>query len=69
MATISDGSSAPTRHVVKRYAASRLYDTVTLSYVTVDRLRALRRTDTEIVVYEAETGADITHLVLDRTAP
>jgi polyhydroxyalkanoate synthesis regulator protein len=66
---IRDGSSAPTRHVVKRYAGTRRYDTSTLSYVTVDRLRALLRTDAEIVVYDAETGADITNAVLDRAMP
>jgi len=52
------------RHVIKRYAASRLYDTTTLSYVTAPQLRALAAEHTEVLVYEAETGADITQSVL-----
>jgi polyhydroxyalkanoate synthesis regulator protein len=52
------------RHVVKRYAASRPYDTTTLSYVTVPQLRALASERTEVLIYEAETGADITQSVL-----
>jgi polyhydroxyalkanoate synthesis regulator protein len=57
-------ASLPIRHVVKRYAGTRLYDTTTLTYVTSDQLRALVKADTEIVVYEAEDGADITQRVL-----
>jgi polyhydroxyalkanoate synthesis regulator protein len=58
-------TSAPAerqRHIVKRYAASRLYDTATLSYVTVPQLRALATKGAEVLVREAETGADITRL-------
>jgi polyhydroxyalkanoate synthesis regulator protein len=52
------------RHVVKRYAGSRLYDTTTLAYVTAPQLRVLAAEHTEVLVYEAETGADITQSVL-----
>lgn len=38
-----DGGASPSLHVVKRYADARLYDTTTLSYVTVDQLRDLLR--------------------------
>jgi polyhydroxyalkanoate synthesis regulator protein len=52
------------RHVIKRYAASRLYDTTTLAYVTAPQLRVLAAEHAEVLVYEAETGADITEAVL-----
>jgi polyhydroxyalkanoate synthesis regulator protein len=54
----------PGLHVVKRYAGTRLYNTSTMSYVTVDQLRRLLRTDAEVAIYDAKSGADITHLVL-----
>jgi polyhydroxyalkanoate synthesis regulator protein len=57
-------SGDPQRHVVKRYAASRLYDTTTLAYVTAPQLRVLAADHVEVLVYEADTGADITQLVL-----
>jgi polyhydroxyalkanoate synthesis regulator protein len=60
--TIPSGDRQP--HIVKRYAASRLYDTTKLAYVTAPQLRALAAGHTEVLVYEAETGADITQLVL-----
>jgi polyhydroxyalkanoate synthesis regulator protein len=52
------------RHVIKRYAGTRLYDTTTLAYVTAPQLRALAAGDTAVLVYEAETGADITQFIL-----
>jgi len=56
--------SPPARHVIKRYAGTRLYDTSTLSYVTMDQIHALLRTDADLAIYDAETGADITRSVL-----
>jgi polyhydroxyalkanoate synthesis regulator protein len=49
----------PAPRVVTRYAGRRLYDTDTGSYVTVDQLRLLAA-ETEVLVYEAKTGEDIT---------
>ncbi len=51
-------------HIIKRYAGTRLYDTKTLSYVTVAQIRALMRTEADVAVYDAESGADITRAVL-----
>jgi polyhydroxyalkanoate synthesis regulator protein len=51
-------------HIVKRYAGARLYDTSTLSYVTVEQLRALLLADAEVTVYDAGDGTDITQSIL-----
>ncbi len=56
--------SSAALHVVKRYAGARLYDTSTLSYVTVDRLRALVRADADVAIYDAEDGREITRPIL-----
>jgi polyhydroxyalkanoate synthesis regulator protein len=57
-------SDAPVRHLVKRYSNTRLYDTHTLTYVTATQLRALLRDEAEVIVEDAETGADVTETVL-----
>jgi polyhydroxyalkanoate synthesis regulator protein len=64
MARQPDPGSPPALHVVKRYAGARLYDTTTLSYVTVDQLRALARTDAMVAIYDAEDGSEITRSIL-----
>jgi polyhydroxyalkanoate synthesis regulator protein len=51
-------------HVIKRYAGARPYDTSTLSYVTVDQLRALVRTDAQVAIYDADDGREITRSIL-----
>jgi hypothetical protein len=59
------GSKKPTETIlVKRYARSRLYDTAALRYVTVDDLRGWRARGTRFIVLDAETGDDITRIVL-----
>jgi polyhydroxyalkanoate synthesis regulator protein len=57
-------SAADRTHIIKRYAGTRLYDTTALAYVTVAQLRALRRADTDVVIFDAEDGTDITRSVL-----
>jgi polyhydroxyalkanoate synthesis regulator protein len=64
MAQTPNTAPQPALHIVKRYAGARLYDTSTLSYVTVPQLHALLRTDAEVAVYDAESGSDITQAVL-----
>jgi polyhydroxyalkanoate synthesis repressor PhaR len=49
---------------IKRYAGRRLYHTAIGRYLTLDDLAAMVEDDEEFVVREAETGADITRLVL-----
>ncbi|MEO1694350.1 MAG: polyhydroxyalkanoate synthesis repressor PhaR [Pseudomonadota bacterium] len=50
--------------VVKKYANRRLYNTETSTYVTLDDLAQMVRSDRDFVVYDAKTGADLTHSVL-----
>jgi polyhydroxyalkanoate synthesis repressor PhaR len=50
--------------VIKKYANRRLYNTETSTYVTLDDLAAMVRSDRDFVVYDAKTGDDLTHAVL-----
>jgi len=50
--------------LVKHYAQSRLYDTVALRYLALADLKDWRRRGIAFVVWEAETGADITRLLM-----
>ena len=50
--------------LVKRYARSRLYDTLASRYVTVSELRDWRMRGVKFVVRDAETGDDITLVLL-----
>ncbi len=50
--------------LVKRYARSRLYDTHTARYVTVDDLRSWVTRGVSFRVIDAETGDDITRVLL-----
>ncbi|MEO1264554.1 MAG: polyhydroxyalkanoate synthesis repressor PhaR [Pseudomonadota bacterium] len=50
--------------VVKKYANRRLYNTETSTYVTLDDLAQMVRSDRDFVVYDAKSGDDLTHSVL-----
>ncbi len=50
--------------VVKKYANRRLYNTETSTYVTLEDLAVMVRSDRDFVVYDAKTGDDLTHAVL-----
>jgi len=50
--------------VIKKYANRRLYNTETSSYVTLEDLATMVRSDRDFVVYDAKTGDDLTHAVL-----
>ena len=50
--------------VVKRYAMSRLYDTTRRRYVSIDELRRMAAGGVAFAVFDAETGADITRILL-----
>lgn len=52
------------RTVIKKYANRRLYNTATSSYVTLDHLCDMVKSDEDFVVYDAKTGEDITRSVL-----
>ena len=50
--------------VIKKYANRRLYNTETSTYVTLEDLAEMVRSDRDFVVYDAKTGDDLTHSVL-----
>ncbi|MCH9809099.1 MAG: polyhydroxyalkanoate synthesis repressor PhaR [Alphaproteobacteria bacterium] len=50
--------------VIKKYANRRLYNTETSTYVTLDDLAEMVRSDRDFVVYDAKSGAELTHSVL-----
>ncbi len=49
---------------VKRYGRSRLYDTTGARYVTVDDLRRWQMQHVAFTVVDAETGEDVTQVLL-----
>jgi polyhydroxyalkanoate synthesis repressor PhaR len=50
--------------VVKKYANRRLYNTETSTYVTLEDLAQMVRSERDFVVFDAKTGDDLTHAVL-----
>jgi polyhydroxyalkanoate synthesis repressor PhaR len=64
VAQTPEPTSHPAPRIIKRYAGRRLYDPGACSYVTVDQLRAIVRSGTDVVIRDAEDGADITRSVL-----
>jgi polyhydroxyalkanoate synthesis repressor PhaR len=50
--------------VIKKYANRRLYNTETSTYVTLEDLATMVRSDRDFVVFDAKTGDDLTHQVL-----
>ena len=50
--------------VIKKYANRRLYNTGTSTYVTLENLAGMVKSNEEFVVQDAKTGEDITHAVL-----
>lgn len=62
MARPAAKSDQPT--VIKKYANRRLYNTGTSTYVTLEDLAAMVKTEEDFVVYDAKSGEDITRSVL-----
>ena len=50
--------------VIKKYANRRLYNTETSTYVTLEDLAQMVRSDRDFVVNDAKSGDDLTHSVL-----
>lgn len=58
--------SAPSEPIlVKRYGYARLYDTHAARYRTVDELRDWAATGVRFAVVDAESGNDVTQVLLD----
>ena len=50
--------------VVKKYPNRRLYDTVASQYITLETLANKVRSGTDVLVQDAQTGADLTQATL-----
>ena len=50
--------------VIKKYANRRLYNTETSTYVTLEDLAQMVRSERDFVVFDAKSGDDLTHTVL-----
>jgi hypothetical protein len=59
-------SVAPERHLIKKYANRKLYDTRTSRYVTLEGIAELVRDGHEIKVVDRETGQDLTQVILSQ---
>ncbi|HEY2598594.1 MAG TPA: polyhydroxyalkanoate synthesis regulator DNA-binding domain-containing protein [Candidatus Dormibacteraeota bacterium] len=58
--------STPERHIIKKYANRKLYDTRTSRYVTLEGIAGLVRDGHEIKVVDRETGQDLTQVTLSQ---
>jgi uncharacterized ubiquitin-like protein YukD len=58
--------TAPERHLIKKYANRKLYDTRTSSYITLEAIAGLVRDGHEIKVVDRETGHDLTQVTLSQ---
>jgi polyhydroxyalkanoate synthesis repressor PhaR len=54
------------RHIIKKYANRKLYDTRTSSYITLEGIAGLVRDGHEIKVVDRETGQDLTQVTLSQ---
>jgi polyhydroxyalkanoate synthesis repressor PhaR len=62
--SVLTGKSDTEPAVIKKYANRRLYNTDTSTYVTLDNLADMVRSERDFVVYDAKSGEDLTHQVL-----
>ncbi|HEX6488174.1 MAG TPA: polyhydroxyalkanoate synthesis regulator DNA-binding domain-containing protein [Candidatus Dormibacteraeota bacterium] len=54
------------RHLIKKYANRKLYDTATSRYITLEGISDLVRDGYDIQVVDRETGRDITPVILSQ---
>src|SRR6476661_4935672 len=59
-------STAPEKHLIKKYANRKLYDTRTSRYITLDEIAQLVRDGHEIKVVDRDNGADLTQVTLSQ---
>ena len=59
-------TTAPERHLLKKYANRKLYDTRTSRYITLDGIAQLVREGHEIKVVDREGGQDLTQVTLSQ---
>lgn len=54
------------KHLIKKYANRKLYDTRTSRYITLEGISALVQAGNDIEVVDRETGRDLTPLILSQ---
>lgn len=59
-------TSAPERHLIKKYANRKLYDTRTSRYVTLEGIAQLVRDGHDIKVVDRDDGRDLTQVTLSQ---
>jgi polyhydroxyalkanoate synthesis repressor PhaR len=59
-------TASPERHLIKKYANRKLYDTRTSRYVTLEGIAELVREGHDIRVVDRDSGADLTQVVLSQ---
>ncbi len=57
---------APERHLIKKYANRKLYDTHTSRYVTLEGIADLVRDGHTIQVVDRDSGQDLTQIILSQ---
>ena len=58
--------TGPEKHLIKKYANRKLYDTRTSRYITLDGIAELVREGHEIKVVDRDDGRDLTQLTLSQ---
>ena len=56
----------PEKHLIKKYANRKLYDTHTSRYITLDEIAQLVREGHEIKVVDRDNGGDLTQVTLSQ---
>jgi polyhydroxyalkanoate synthesis repressor PhaR len=59
-------TTAPERHLIKKYANRKLYDTRTSRYITLEAIAELVRDGHEIKVIDRDNGHDLTQVTLSQ---
>jgi len=57
---------APERHLIKKYANRKLYDTQTSHYITLESIADLVRDGRTIQVVDRDSGQDLTQVILSQ---
>ncbi|HUE67469.1 MAG TPA: polyhydroxyalkanoate synthesis regulator DNA-binding domain-containing protein [Candidatus Acidoferrum sp.] len=59
-------TASPERHLIKKYANRKLYDTRTSRYITLEGIAQLVRAGHEIQVVDRDDGRDLTQVTLSQ---
>jgi polyhydroxyalkanoate synthesis repressor PhaR len=59
-------TAAPERHLIKKYANRKLYDTRSSRYVTLNDIAQLVRDGHDVKVVDRDNGNDLTHVTLSQ---